>query len=236
MSKSNTAASTLCFYLFIITLFLIGTFLGNRTVTAVSGMLPAGGKRCIVIDPGHGGEDGGAVSCTGKNESSFNLEIALRLDDLLHLLGAETRMIRNTDTAVYTKGETIAQKKVSDLKERVRIANSIGNTLLISIHQNTFPEGKYSGAQVFYARTAGSEALAKSLQTALITNLNPGSSREAKQGSGIYLMDKLEIPGILVECGFLSNSREEALLKTPEYQKKLCCIIAVTALRFPDCT
>ena len=93
-------------------------------------------------------------------ESSFNLEISLRLNDLFHLLGYETRMIRTTDTSVYTKGDTIAQKKASDLKERVRIVKDTENALLLSIHQNIFPEGKYSGAQVFYADTPGSEALA----------------------------------------------------------------------------
>lgn len=182
------------FYSLVIGLFLFGTLLGNQTVAVISEMVPMERLHRIVIDPGHGGEDGGAVSCTGKNESMFNLQISLRLNDLLHLLGYDTVMIRTTDTSVYTAGQTIAQKKVSDLKQRVRIVDRTYNPILVSIHQNTFPEGKYSGAQVFYASSAGSQELAKQLQDALVSALKPGSNRRAKQGSGIYLLDKINAP------------------------------------------
>ena len=206
------------FYSLVIGLFLFGTLLGNQTVSVISEMVPMERLHRIVIDPGHGGEDGGAISCTGKNESTFNLQISLRLNDLLHLLGYDTVMIRTTDTSVYTAGQTIAQKKVSDLKQRVRIVERTYNPILVSIHQNTFPEGKYSGAQVFYASSAGSQELAKQLQDALVSALKPGSNRRAKQGSGIYLLDKINAPGVLVECGFLSNPQEEALLSAADYQ------------------
>lgn len=220
------------FYSLVIGLFLFGTLLGNQTVAVISEMVPMERLHRIVIDPGHGGEDGGAVSCTGKNESMFNLQISLRLNDLLHLLGYDTVMIRTTDTSVYTAGQTIAQKKVSDLKQRVRIVDRTYNPILVSIHQNIFPEGKYSGAQVFYASSAGSQELAKQLQDALVSALKPGSNRRAKQGSGIYLLDKINAPGILVECGFLSNPQEEALLSTSDYQKKLCCVISASLSQF----
>ena len=141
-------------------------------------------------------------------------------------------MIRTTDSSVYTSGQTIAQKKVSDLKQRVRVVDRTQNALLLSIHQNTFPEGQYSGAQVFYAKTPGSKALAEQLQRDLVSCLNPGSSRKAKQGSGIYLLDKINTAGVLVECGFLSNQQEEAKLQTPDYQKKLCCVISSGMARF----
>ena len=183
---------------------------------------------CLIIDAGHGGEDGGATSCTGKLESGYNLEIALRLDDLFHLLGYETVMIRNTDTAIYTKGGTIAQKKVSDLKERVRIVNSADGALLVSIHQNYFSNEKYSGPQVFYADNPESEQLAKMLQSQLVASLCPGNSRREKKSTGVYLMDHIRCTGVLVECGFLSNAQEEALLRKAEYQKKLVCVIAAT--------
>ena len=220
------------FYIFIAGLFLAGTILGSRAVTTLAEMRPLPRQHTIVIDPGHGGEDGGATSCTGILESRFNLEIALRLNDLLHLLGYDTVMIRTTDTSVYTQGATIAQKKVSDLKERVRIVNEQENALLVSIHQNFFADSQYSGAQVFYAATDGSDALAKQLQAALVSTLNPGSSRKSKQASGIYLMEHIESTGILVECGFLSNPREEALLRTPDYQKRLCCAIAAVVSQY----
>lgn len=225
--KSNRKALniTVC-YILVIALFLIGTALGSRTVTVISENQPLEREHTIIIDAGHGGEDGGTTSCTGKLESAYNLEIALRLEDLCHLLGYDTVMIRRTDTSIYTKGETIAQKKISDLKERVRIANSTENAVLVSIHQNFFPESQYSGAQVFYGGSDGSEDLAKLLQGQLIASLNPESRRQVKRGAGIYLLDKIVCPGALIECGFLSNPEEESLLNCPEYQKKLVCVIA----------
>lgn len=232
MIEKGKRGSVLLFYIMVISLVLFGTILGNQTVATISEMIPVERLHRIVIDAGHGGEDGGAVSCSGKNESYFNLQIALRMNDLLHLLGYDTVMIRSTDTSVYTAGETISQKKVSDLKQRVRIVNRTNNALLLSIHQNTFPEEKYSGAQVFYAKTPGSEELAKRLQDDLVSTLNPGSNRKAKQGSGIYLLDKIGTTGVLVECGFLSNQQEEAKLQMPDYQKKLCCVISSGLVRF----
>ena len=205
---------------------------GSRTVTALVESAPVTRKNCIVIDPGHGGEDGGATSCTGRMESAYNLEISLRLNDLFHLLGYDTRMIRTTDTAVYTKGETIAQKKVSDLKERVRIVNETENALLLSIHQNNFSDSRYSGAQVFYAGTGGSEQLAKLLQDQLVSTLNPGSNRKIKKSDGVYLMEHIDCTGVLVECGFLSNAEEEAKLRSSTYQKRLCCVIAASVSQY----
>lgn len=186
----------------------------------------------VIIDAGHGGEDGGAISCTGMAESGYNLQIALRLQDLFHLLGYETKMIRTTDTAVYTTGQTLSQKKISDLKERVRIVNDTENALLLSIHQNTFPQSRYSGAQVFYNANSESEELAKKMQSALVRGLDPGSKRQSKQSKGIYLMEHIRCVGVLVECGFLSNPTEEAKLRDPDHQKKLCCVIAAETAAF----
>ncbi|MGM9548835.1 MAG: N-acetylmuramoyl-L-alanine amidase [Faecousia sp.] len=205
---------------------------GSRTVTAMFENTAVARRHCIIIDAGHGGEDGGATSCKGRLESTYNLEISLRLNDLMHLLGYDTRMIRTTDTAVYTKGETIAQKKVSDLKERVRIVNETENALLLSIHQNNFSDSRYSGAQVFYAGTGGSEQLAKMLQDKLVTTLNPGSKRKSKKSDGVYLMEHIDCTGVLIECGFLSNAEEEAKLRSGAYQKKLCCVIAAAVSQY----
>lgn len=209
-------------------LFIVIGFLGNRAVTVFAEKTPSKNRHCIIIDAGHGGEDGGATSCTGILESTFNLEIALKLEPLFHLLGYPTQMVRRTDTAIHTQGETIAARKASDLKARVRLANETENALLISIHQNYFTESKYSGAQVFYPKTEGSQALASVLQKAFCEKLNPGSRRREKTASGVYLMDHITCPGLLIECGFLSNPDEEASLRSPEYQKKLCCTIAAT--------
>lgn len=207
---------------------LLGAYWGNRVVSVISEGLSGSGRHCVIVDPGHGGEDGGASSCMGRLESAYNLEIALRLDDLLRLMGYDTKLIRREDVSVYTTGQTIAQKKVSDLKERVKTVNAARNGILISIHQNYFTDSRYSGAQVFYGNSDGSEALAKKLQASFVSALNPGSRRNAKQGKGIYLLEHVQYPGVLVECGFLSNPQEEALLRTDGYQKKLCCVIAAS--------
>ena len=207
-------------------LMILCAWWGSRAVSVISETLPFERTHCVVIDPGHGGEDGGATSCTGRLESEYNLAISRRLDDLLHLLGYRTRMTRTSDVSIYSTGDTIAQKKVSDLKERVRIVNEISNALLVSIHQNQFSDSRYSGAQVFYAKTEGSKELGQQLQTKLVEALNPDSNRKSKLISGVYLMEKINCTGVLVECGFLSNPQEEARLRNSEYQKKMCCVIA----------
>ena len=228
MNKPVRYISLLPVYVVILAIFLGLAVGGSRAVTVLSENAPVLNRKTVVIDAGHGGPDGGATSCTGILESQFNLEIALRLRDLMEILGVQTVMIRETDCSVYTQGNTIAQKKVSDLKERVRIVNSTENATLVSIHQNLFADAKYSGAQVFYAKTEGSQELAKNLQKAFIQTLNPDSHRQAKKADGIYLMQHINCTGILIECGFLSNPKEEYLLRNDTYQKKLCAVIATT--------
>ena len=204
----------------------------SLATTTVAQMIPMERNHTIVIDAGHGGVDGGATSCTGILESKFNLEIALKLNDLMHLLGYQTRMIRTEDISVYTAGETIAAKKVSDLRQRVRMVNETENAVLLSIHQNTFSDGKYSGAQVFYGPKGESRELAELLQTEFRRTVNPDSQRQIKKADRVYLMQHIDGTGVLVECGFLSNPEEDSLLKTPEYQQKICCILATVTGRF----
>lgn len=214
-------------YLTIILVSVIVTVSGSKAVTTLAENWPVKRNITFIVDAGHGGEDGGATSCTGILESHINLQIALRLDDLLHLLGYDTVMIRKTDISVYTEGNSIAQKKISDLKERVRIVNDTENAILISIHQNFFADSRYSGAQVFYNEIPRAKDIALSMQNSLVKALNPGSNRKCKPSTGVYLMEHITSPGLLVECGFLSNSEEESKLRSEEYQKKLCCVIAV---------
>ena len=215
-------------YSVVIMTFLLTAIIGDRAITALAQTQPLPRGCVYVIDAGHGGIDGGATSCTGILESQLNLEIALRLDDMMHLLGHDTLMIRTTDKSVYTSGNTIAAQKVSDIKQRVKIVNETENGILVSIHQNTFPDGRYRGAQVFYAPDDDSREVAGKLQTALIHTLNPGSNRKSKKADGIYLMEHITRPGVLIECGFLSNVEEEAMLRSSAYQKKLCAVIATT--------
>lgn len=223
---------TAVFYLFTILMLLICTRVYSRTATTFAELKKVDDTFCVVIDPGHGGEDGGAVSCSGIPESTYNLDISRRINDLLNLLGYKTKMIRVADISIYTKGKTLSQKKASDLKERVRIVNETSGALLLSIHQNYYSDSQYTGGQVFYAKTEGSEQLAKKLQTEFTSKLNKGSRRQAKEISGIYLMERISCPGILVECGFLSNPQEEALLRDSAYQKKLSAVIAATISQY----
>ena len=178
-------------YVLIVSCFLFAAIGGSRAITVIAENSPITGRKCVVIDPGHGGEDGGAVSCTGVTESNFNLDIALRLNDLMRLLGMDTVMTRDTDRSIHISGETIAARKVSDLKERVKLANSIANAILVSIHQNHFPDSRYSGAQVFYKADNESAELAAQLQTAFVRTINHGSNRKSKKADGIYLMEKV---------------------------------------------
>ena len=186
----------------------------------------------VVIDAGHGGPDGGAVSCTGRLESEYNLEIALRANDLFQLLGYKTKMVRMTDRSVYTEGSTIASKKISDLKERVSIVNQTPNAILLSIHQNYFPDSRYSGPVVLYANEPESKSLAETLQNNLTAVMQPTTRRQIKAAEGIYLMKHIHVPGILVECGFLSNPTEEANLRTAFYQKKLVSVLVCSVANY----
>ena len=217
---------TVLFYAAVLSLALLLSIWGDRTVTAMNESMPLRERRCLIIDPGHGLPDGGAVSCTGVYESVINLDISRRLNDLLRLLGHDTRMLRMDEHSVYTEGETIGQKKVSDLKHRVATVNETENAILLSIHQNHYTDSRFSGAQMFYASTEGSKELAELLQQAFVTHLNPGSNRQIKKCQGIYLMEHVNTTAVLVECGFLSNPQEEAKLRDGEYQKRICCVIA----------
>ena len=219
-------------YLLVVLGMLSALQFGSRCVTVLSQQIPIERQHCIVIDPGHGGIDGGATSCSGVLESKYNLDIAIRLDDLFHLLGYDTKMTRRSDVSIHTQGSTIAQQKVSDLRERVKICNETENGLLISIHQNMYPEANCSGAQIFYPDTPGSRELAKALQEKMRLNLDPENNRTAQQGRGIYLLEELQITGVLVECGFISNPREDALLKTDRYQKQICAVIASAVIDY----
>lgn len=219
-------------YVAVLSAVLVLALGGNKAATSIAAYAPLKERQCIVIDAGHGGVDGGATSCTGVLESKINLDIAVKLNDLLHLLGIHTLMIRNDDRSVYTEGETIAAKKISDLKERVRIVNSAESAILVSIHQNQFTDSRYSGAQVFYAATTDSKNLANLLQNAFKTNLNPSSTRGIKKADSIYILEKINCTGVLIECGFLSNPEEEAQLRDNGYQQKICCVIASSLSTF----
>lgn len=208
-------------------LLLCGTFVrGVLPVFRPSGVPE---RSVIVIDAGHGGEDGGAVAADGTVESGINLAIAQDLDALLRFLGCETRMTRTEDAAIYSDGaRTLREKKASDLKNRVALVNETPNAVLLSIHQNSLPASRrVHGAQAFHARTEGSEALAESVQVALNAAVNPGNEKSRKViDKSVYLMKNISCPAVLVECGFLSNAEEAARLCETDYQRKLAVTVA----------
>ena len=228
MNKKSQLVKMLPCYLLALVLCLAVSGGGSRALTAMIEKSPLPSRTRIVLDAGHGGIDGGALSCTGVPESQINLEIARRLNDLLHFLGYDTVMLRSSDTSLHIQGTTIAAQKVSDLKHRATMVNEYSPALFISIHQNTFSDKRYSGAQVFYCSDDKSTAFAQQLQTNFIQTVNPGSNRKPKQAKGIYLMEHINCCGVLVECGFLTNENEEALLRSDDYQKKISAVIAAT--------
>ena len=232
--KLGKIASIVLFYSLIVSIFLAAAYLGSEATSVIAQMIPLERPHTVIIDAGHGGVDGGATSCSGILESSLNLEIALRLNDLMHLLGIHTQMVRTPDISIYTQGDTIASKQTSDLKNRVKLVNETENALLVSIHQNTFPDSRYHGAQVFYGPKGEGQQLAETLQTAIVQTLNPGSNRRCKRADGVYLMEHIEKTGILIECGFLSNPEEEAKLRDTSYQQKLICVVASSVCNFLD--
>ena len=185
-------------------------------------------NRVLVIDAGHGGEDGGAVSLTGALESHINLAVARRLDRVLGLFGVPTVMLREEDISLHDKdAHTLRQKKNSDLHNRVYMVQGQANAILLSIHQNSYPDGRYSGAQVFYAPTDGSRELAQAMQETLRLALDPNNTRQEKQiPDTIYLMNHISCPAVLVECGFLTNPAEEQLLRSNSYQARLATALA----------
>ena len=207
----------LCALYFVI--YTLWEFRSVQAVAAQEGLPPI-----VVIDAGPGGEDSGALSISGKKESDINLAIALRLEQVLALCGIRPKMIRSEDVAVSSQGDTIRERKRSDLNNRLEIINH-ADGVLVSIHQNHFPDSKYHGAQVFYASTDGSKQLAAQLQTLLRNAVDPSNRREIKRSESVFIMNKIKCTGILVECGFLSNPAEESLLLDHDYQTKISAVI-----------
>ena len=190
----------------------------------------------VIIDAGHGGEDGGA-EVDGILEKDINLSIADKLADTLRLCGVRVTEIRDEDISVYDdSAQTLREKKVSDLKHRVEIVNGSENNILVSIHQNKFDNSAYSGAQVFYSSNNDkSRVLAESIRNSVVSLLQNDNTRELKPAnSDIYLLDNATVPAVIVECGFLSNDEERAKLLDSGYQSEMAYSIAMGVLEYID--
>lgn len=175
----------------------------------------------IMIDPGHGGRDNGAIGYTGTEEDSINLQIALKLRRLIEQAGGVALMIREDDTGLYDETKRTG-RKLEDLLNRQKLFKQSEANLIIGIHLNSFPQNQYYGAQTFYKEgDQKSRKLAEYIQAELISVMARGNERKIKPKEDLYLFKGNDITGALVECGFLSNPEEEQLLKQEHYQERL---------------
>ncbi len=213
-------------------LFVTGSFAVRRTAEPKADDIAANPRPVIVLDPGHGGEDGGASGKAGTLEKDLNLSITKAVATLLQSAGYDVRLTREEDTLLYDRygdlTDYTGHKKTYDLRNRLRFAKETGAALLVSIHMNTFPDGRYSGLQVYYSPAREeSRTVASLIQTYVRRYLQPENEREIKKAnSSIYLLSRSESPAVLIECGFLSNEKELSLLTNPTYQKELALTLA----------
>ncbi len=182
----------------------------------------------VIIDPGHGGVDCGAIGSDSTLEKDINLKIALMLDEMLRMSGVETILTRDTDVSIHDiSATTIRAKKVSDIHNRFKIIEENPEYIFVSIHQNTYSDSRYKGAQLFYSpNNPESVELAKSIQNSISANLQKDNEREIKKcTTDVYLVYHAKSTAVLCECGFISNEEELNNLKNHEYQKQIAFCI-----------
>ena len=210
-------------------LFLSGTF--PVLLAPVVPVAASTEVMTVIIDAGHGGEDGGAngtVNGRAVNEKDINLSVSLLLRDLLEANGINVVMTRTEDVLLYDRNTDYqGRKKVLDLAARLSIGQSIENAIFVSIHMNAFPQAQYKGLQVYYSPNhENSLSLAQNIQSRVAAQLQTDNKREVKRAdSSIHLLEHLKCPAVLVECGFLSNPQECARLADRDYQKKLAFLL-----------
>lgn len=205
---------------------LVGYIVDNKNSYTLPTALELPEGLTIIIDAGHGGEDGGAVGISDTLEKDINLSVAKYLSKLFVLTDIDVVMTRDGDYLLYEAGQE-SRKKFNDLNNRIKICNSFENPLLISIHQNKFPLEKYRGLQVYYSDNSKESALlANIIQNKTKEFLQNDNNRKIKAGGrNIFILNKAEFPAVLIECGFLSNSEDERNLINDEYQRKIAYII-----------
>lgn len=214
--------------IFILSVFVLLMLHSTQYIRLQTSAVPTKAKPTVIIDAGHGGGDGGAVSADGVLEKGINLSIAHNTEDLLRLFGFETQMTREDDSWLTGEGQNVRQRKLNDMKARLSIFNSSERNVVISIHQNKFSDRNAHGTQVFYSpNNENSLLLADSIKNAVKSALQPDNDRLSKPAdAGIYLLKNTENPAVIVECGFLSNADECRKLTDDDYQKKMSLAIA----------
>lgn len=222
LNKKKIILVSSSIFLAIFIFMLTSSNLGEKNNYVETVSLPVSGKT-IVIDAGHGVPDEGAQSSNGTTEAETNLKIALKLQNLLEQSGSSVVLTRSDENAIYDiDTKTLRQKKISDIKNRVKIGNESQADIFVSIHLNKIPQSQYDGWQTFYKE--GSEEgkkLAESIQTNLNEAIQRENNRVAKTIDNVYIIKHVEIPTTIVECGFLSNPEEEKMLLEDGYQNKL---------------
>lgn len=207
-------------------LLLAALLTGNGKDSLKSVFSSPASSKVIVIDPGHGGIDSGAVGVSGAREDELNLKVALKLKNYLTEHGATVILTRETN-----KG--LASRKSDDMRKRREIIKESNADIVVSIHMNKFTQAKYFGAQTFYMKgSIKGEELARHIQTRLVEDLIENNIRKIKAVDNFLVLKASSAPSVLVECGFLSNPREEALLKTDEYQEKVAWSIYCGILEY----
>lgn len=192
------------------------------------------GRQKIIVDAGHGGGDGGAVSASGLLEKELNLELSLALRDMLCAAGYDVIMTRSDDSMLTWEGAPSA--KSGDLRARTEIANANPDALFVSIHMNKFPSESVRGVQLYYSPNhLESRSIASAIRDGVRAQLQPWNERPLKEaGSNIYVLDRIRSPAVLVECGFLSNAGEAAMLSRAEYRQALALVISSSLLDYLD--
>lgn len=189
----------------------------------------------VIIDAGHGGEDGGAIGKSGSLEKDINLQFALKVNEYLSLLGINTYMVRTEDRSVGdTSLPTIRERKVSDIRARAALMDLFENSIYLSIHQNEFSQSYVHGTQVFYApNSEESKQLATVIQKTVCSLTQPNNTKVPKEsGTNIYLLYNATKPACLCECGFVSNSEEEKLLLSEDYQREFSLALSYSVLNY----
>lgn len=214
--------SIISIFLTVIFIFTILSLDKTRNTSSVN--LKTTNSFVIIIDAGHGGEDGGAVSQDGTVEKDINLSIAIKTNEILSLFGFQTCMVREADNLIYKQSaKTLRQKKNSDLLNRHNLMNKYENCLYLSIHQNKFKDSNIWGAQTFYSpNDEQSPILAEFVQNSIKSLMQPTNKRKVKKtGTSIYIIYNATKPAIMVECGFMSNNFELSKLKDDKYQNQM---------------
>ena len=192
-------------------------------------------EKIIIIDAGHGGEDSGAIGTNGVLEKDLNLEFALQIGAMLEEKGYIIVYTRTDDRLLYTDEENIKGiRKISDLKNRVKVAERYPNSLYVSIHMNSFGDSKYSGLQVYHSDKEESNLLANTIQNRVKNDVQPENNRVVKKGKDMYILENIENTAVLIECGFLTNKNECEKLSEKEYQKQLCFAIVCGIIEYME--